>query len=442
MGDDGKTRLTPKLRFPEFREPWQQVPLKSLATPISDRVGDADCVPYTVTSGVGLISQDEKFGRTIAGNSLKNYIRLKRNDFAYNKSATKVFPEGYIARYLDDANAAVPNSIFTCFRPDVGKINPAFLDFLFAGNLHGRWLRKFLTIGARAHGSLNVSDDDLMALPVPMPTGRHSPAEQQKIADCLTSLDELIAAQGRKVEALNAHKKGLMQQLFPREGETLPRLRFPEFREGPEWEAKTIGDIFDTATGGTPDRANKAYWDGGIPWVTTSLVNFNVITKTEEAISVEGLENSAAKMFPKNTVLMALYGQGKTRGQVAMLGIDATTNQACAAILPSEEVDPRFTFLNLCGRYEEIRRLSNSGGQENLSQGLLRDLPFQYPKDPEEQQRIADCLSTLDARLTAESQKLDALKLHKRGLMQQLFPSPEDLRHEPARISDLNVLTK
>ena len=115
--DDSRT-LTPELRFPEFREPWKAVPLSDLAESISERVGTEPCVPYTVTSGVGLISQDEKLGRTIAGKSLKNYIRLKKHDFAYNKSATKAFPEGYIARYLDDANAAVPNSIFTCFRAD------------------------------------------------------------------------------------------------------------------------------------------------------------------------------------------------------------------------------------------------------------------------------------------------------------------------------------
>ncbi len=243
MKKEAKRTLTPKLRFPEFRDRWEATPLKLFANLIADRVGTTPCIPYTVTSGVGLVSQEEKFGRTIAGNSLKNYIRLQRNDFAYNKSATKAFSEGYITRYIDDAKAAVPNSIFTCFRVDGHRIDPAYLDYLFASNLHGRWLRKFLTIGARAHGSLNVSDDDLMELPVPMPTGKSSLAEQQKIADCLSSLDELIAAEGRKLEALKAHKKGLMQQLFPRPGEPRPRLRFPEFRDAPEWTPHKFGEF-------------------------------------------------------------------------------------------------------------------------------------------------------------------------------------------------------
>jgi type I restriction enzyme S subunit len=233
-------------------------------------------------------------------------------------------------------------------------------------------------------------------------------AEQRKIAASLTSLDELLAAEGRKLEALRAHKKGLMQQLFPREGESRPRLRFPEFHDAGEWETKKIGDVFATATGGTPERKVKAYWNGGIPWVTTSLVDFNVIRSTEETISAEGL-----------------YGQGKTRGKVAMLGIEAATNQACAAILPSDDVDQAFAFMNLAGRYDEIRAFSNAGGQENLSQGLIQELPFCYPEESAEQQRIAACLSSLDRVIAAASRKLDGLRAHKKGLMQQLFPSPE-----------------
>jgi len=148
-----------------------QKPLGDLTDPITERVGDSDCIPFTVTTGEGLISQDEKYGRTIAGNSVKNYYRLQRNDFAFNKSATKVFPQGYIARFRGDERAAVPNSIFTCFRIAVENVDAAFLDYLFQGNLHGRWLKDYITVGARAHGALNISDDDLFALPVPLPAG-------------------------------------------------------------------------------------------------------------------------------------------------------------------------------------------------------------------------------------------------------------------------------
>ncbi len=251
--------------------------------------------------------------------------------------------------------------------------------------------------------------------------------EQQKIADCLSSVDERMAAQARKVDALKTHKKGLMQQLFPREGETQPRFRFSEFQNTGDWLSDSLGNIFETASGGTPSRTEKSYWNGDIPWITTSLVDFSVITSAEEFLTKEGLKNSSAKLFPKNTVLMAMYGQGKTRGQVALLGIKAATNQACAAILPRKDIDPYFIFLNLAGRYEEIRELSNSGGQENLSQGLIKEIRFAFPPANDEQRKVTACLSSLDALITLEAQKLEALKAHKKALMQQLFPSPKEI---------------
>lgn len=205
---------------------------------------------------------------------------------------------------------------------------------------------------------------------------------------------------------------------------TVPRLRFPEFSEAGDWEESTIGKVFETTSGGTPSRSNLNYWNGSIPWVTTSLVNFSVITEADEFISQDGLENSSAKLLPVGTVLVAMYGQGKTRGQVAMLDIEATTNQACAAILPKNTINSYFVFLNLSGRYEEFRKLSNSGGQENLSQTLIRDFPFAYPLNIQEQQKIADCLSSLDELIAATAQRLAALQTHKKGLMQAMFPAP------------------
>lgn len=420
--------LMPKLRFPEFRDKseWEERALGTLTVPITERVGASDCVPFTVTSGEGLVSQKEKYGRTIAGKSLKNYYRLKRDDFAFNKSATKTFPQGYIARFQGNERAAVPNSIFTCFRIVDEHVDAAYLDYLFQTNLHGRWLNDYISVGARAHGALNISDDDLYALPIPLPAGDETKTEQHKIADCLGSLDSFIAAEERKLAKLRDYKRGLMQQLFPQPGETQPRLRFPEFRDMEEWRIAPLGELFCTMTGGTPDRSVNEYWGRDIPWVTTSLLDFNIIGETDESISHIGLKKSSAKRFPKNTILVALYGQGKTRGKVAMLGIEAATNQACVAIIPTDGINPNFTFLSLSGRYDEMRSLSNSGGQENLSQGLVRKLPFSYPADVNEQKKIADYLTSLDSLITAQAEKIGTLKRHKRGLMQQLFPTPEE----------------
>ncbi|WP_295388729.1 restriction endonuclease subunit S [uncultured Thiodictyon sp.] len=413
----------PKRRFPEFREAgeWETKELRKVAAIIKKKAGSDKFRLMSITAGVGLVSQLEKFGREIAGAQYKNYLVIERHDFAYNKSATKEYPEGFIAMYAGNEPGAVPNSIFTCFRVDASAVFPQYLDYLFISNLHGRWLKMFITVGARAHGSLNIDDNDLLALPVPFPQGDHSLREQQKIADCLASLDELITLEAQQLDTLKTHKKGLMQQLFPAEGETLPKLRFPEFRDAGEWEEKSLGDIARITSGGTPSRAKPDFWGGSIPWITTSLIGFNIIDHAEEFITAEGLVNSSAKLFPAQTLLMAMYGQGKTRGKVALLGMEATTNQACAAIMLNEEVDTNFAFQNLASRYDEIRKLSNEGGQENLSAGLIKEIPLTHPSIPE-QQKIADCLASLDDLITAQAQQLAALKTHKKGLMQQLFP--------------------
>ena len=204
----------PRLRFKEFvnDEEWKEKPLGSLSNLISEKAGTKKYKLLSVTAGIGFVSQLEKFGREIAGDSYKNYYVIRKGDFAYNKSSVKIHPEGQIALLENDDFGAVPNSIFTCFRVDKNILLPAFLKYPFENNIHGKWLRKFIAVGARANGALNVDNKDLLALPIKFP----SIAEQQKIASCLSSLDDLIKSQTEKVEQLKLHKKGLMQGLFPK----------------------------------------------------------------------------------------------------------------------------------------------------------------------------------------------------------------------------------
>ncbi|TVR04625.1 MAG: restriction endonuclease subunit S [Spirochaetaceae bacterium] len=421
MKQETKRDVTPRLRFPEFREEWAEVRLSQLANSISDRVGTTPCIPYTVTSGMGLVSQQEKLGRTIAGNSLRNYIRLQKDDFAYNKSATKAYPEGYIARYLDEANAAVPNSIFTCFRVDREKADPAYLDFLFSGNLHGRWLRKFLAIGARAHGSLNVSDDDLMALPVPLP----SPPEQRKIADCLGSLDSLIATEGRKLAALRDHKRGLMQQLFPQLGQTQPRLRFPEFRGKGEWSEHALIDIATFRRGSFPQPYGLPEWydeQDGMPFIQVFDVgnDLRVKERTKSKISKLGAEKSV--FIPNGTLIVTLQG---SIGRVAITHYDAFIDRTLLIFETFLRPIEKSFFAYLIQNLFDLEKEKAPGGIiKTITKEALSDFKVKIPKISE-QQKIAVCLSSLDSLITAQAEKIESLKQHKRGLMQQLFPAPE-----------------
>jgi type I restriction enzyme S subunit len=198
-----------------------------------------------------------------------------------------------------------------------------------------------------------------------------------------------------------------------------PKLRFPGF-EG-EWLKNSLSKICEISSGGTPSRLEPDYWHGTIPWVTTTLIDFNNITYTDEFITEKGLKNSSAKLFPTGTILMAMYGQGKTRGKVAILGINATTNQACGAIIPNSSiVNNFFLFYNLSKRYDEIRDLSNQGGQENLSAGIIKNLEINFPSLPE-QTKIASFLSTVDEKIQHLKKQLSLQEQYKKGVMQKIF---------------------
>lgn len=419
MTADKLNPVVPGLRFPEFRSAgdWRFKPLSEIAEPVSDRVGTTMCLPMSVTTGVGLLSQQEKFGRTIAGESYRNYIRLRTNDFAYNKSATKEFPQGYIARYSGTKDAAVPNSIFTCFRPNTTAVIPEYLDHLFHRNYHGRWLRKYITVGARAHGALSVSDDHLMSMPVPLPPDAVSRREQQEIANCLDSLDDLIAAESRKLEALERHKQGLMQQLFPLPGETVPRLRFAEFRNAAEWEESKAGSLF-------VNRVTKG--EEGLPIYSVTMHDGMVRRDSFDRNYYDIVEAAGNKKACKNDIAYNMMRMWQ--GALGVAPEDCLVSPAYVVLAPRNHVVSRF--------FEHYFKLPASLLLlTSYSRGLTKDrlrlyyddfarIPLRSPREPE-QQRIADFLSSLDTHIAGQARKLDILKQHKQGLLQQLFPSPE-----------------
>ncbi|ACB74375.1 restriction endonuclease subunit S [Opitutus terrae] len=421
---DPKPALTPKLRFPEFRDgpAWETQTLGSLVTISTERVGDNKCVPMSITSGVGLVSQMEKFGRVIAGDSYKNYLLLKKNDFAYNKSATKEYPEGFIARYSGEALAAVPNSIFTCFRINGDSPIPEYLNYLFLGNLHGQWLRKFIEVGARAHGSLSIDEDDLLALPVPLPAGRSSRAEQQKIAGCLGTLDELIGAESQNLDALKAHKKGLMRQLFPREGETLPRLRFAEFHSAPKWEMVPLGAIAEIKLGKMLD-CQKHTTGLLLPYLNNIAIRWNAVdTSNLPEMYFDDHELDRFGLKAGDVVVC----EGGEPGRAAVWDgrlPDLKFQKAVHRVRFNVPFEPHLLvqYLEAIAGTPQFEKLFTGGGIKHLTRETFAKLEVPLISESE-QHRIATCLSSLDDLIAAQSDRLVALQTHKQGLLQQLFP--------------------
>lgn len=197
------------------------------------------------------------------------------------------------------------------------------------------------------------------------------------------------------------------------------------------WSRSTLGKIARVTSGGTPDRSKSEYWDGDVPWVTTGEIQFNTITATSEQITDIGLQNSSAKLFPPGTLLMAMYGQGKTRGQVAKLGIEASTNQACAAIQLQGNQDADFYFQYLSSQYEALRELGNTGTQKNLNGGIIKGVVVPVPPYAE-QRRIAQILSTWDQAIATLEQLVAASMKQKLLLSQQMLMGKVRLKKFPA----------
>jgi len=415
----GKRGLVPKLRFPEFREAgdWEKKVLREVAAILKKKAGNNKYRLMSITTGVGLVSQLEKFGREIAGAQYKNYLVIEKNDFAYNKSATKEYPEGFIGMYSGNESGAVPNSIFTCFRVDANSVSPKYLDYLFIGNLHGKWLKKFLTVGARAHGSLNIDDNDLLALPVPFPQGDHSLIEQQKIADCLASLDELLTLEAQKLHTLKTHKKGLMQQLFPAEGGTLPKLRFPEFRDAGEWEKKRLGEALTFQAGFPFDSASFTEDCSGLRLIR------NRDLKSDDKIIFYSKSFDEKFVVNNGDVLVGMDGDFTpcvwNKGK-------ALLNQRVGRMLPNSNSSQRFLFYFLTVHLRAIEEATARTTVKHLSHSDVERIHEPLPALAE-QKKIGDCLASLDDLITAQTQKLAALKTHKKGLMQQLFPALDEV---------------
>lgn len=188
-----------------------------------------------------------------------------------------------------------------------------------------------------------------------------------------------------------------------------------------DWIEKPIGEMAEVTAGGTPSRQVTAFWDGDIPWITTAEIDGGQVTEASQYITAAGLQNSAAKWLPAGTLLIALYGQGKTRGKCAVLRIAATTNQACAGIKLKEGVDGDFVRHNLTHRYDYIRSLSNGGSQENLSGEIVKKIRVGMPSTQEEQRAIADALTDADALIDSLEQLLTKKRQIKQGAMQELL---------------------
>jgi type I restriction enzyme, S subunit len=357
----------------------------------------------------GIISRAEVLGREVL---TKTQFEAKAGDFLISR---RQIVHGACGIVPDDLDGAVVSNEYSTLRT-----RPTLLMEFLAHYSQTPYFQR--TCFHSSHGvtveKMIFKIDEWLAREVDIPTL----PEQRKIAAILLAVDDVIDKTETVIESLQTLKKAMMQELLTR---GLPgrhsRFMQTEIGEIPEgWKIGPLGTFCELGSGGTPSRARADFWNGKIPWVKTGEVNYTVITDTEEKITEAGLAESSARLFPKGTVVMALYGQGVTRGRVGVLGIEAATNQACLGFFPRPNLLPDYLYQWLTWNYDRLRNMGHEGTQKNLNAGLVRSLIIPVP--PENEQRaIAGTAAGFDIRIATEVSSLTAAHSAKAALLSALL---------------------
>ena len=420
-------KLVPRLRFPAFREAdnWKFAPLNQLATRGKQKNRDEKIVRVLTNSAeFGVLDQRDFFDKEIATQGkLESYFVVELGDYVYNPRISATAPVGPISK--NNIGTGVMSPLYTVFR--FKDLENNFYQHYFKTTGWYAYMRHASSTGAR-HDRMAIGSADFMAMPLPV----SSPGEQQKIAECLSSLDELIAAQARKVDALKTHKKGLMQQLFPGECNAQPHLRFSDFQDATEWKASPFSELFEIKhgyafesgffsnegdyvlltpgnfyeEGGYRDRGDsQRYYTGEIPSDYVLDYGDLLVAMTEQAAGLLGspILIPASDRFLHNQRLGLLTKK------------------------PGGECTNEFFFhvFNTPAVRTAIHASASGTKVRHTSPRRIEEIVFAIPTTLSEQQRIADCLTSLDTLITAAAQELETVKIHRKGLMQQLFPSAE-----------------
>ena len=335
---------------------------------------------------------------------ISRYKLVRNNWFAYNPMRLNI---GSIARWQGESDVLVSPDyvVFRCLdRSMPTTLLPEYFDS-FRGS---RQWDAFVSEAGDGGVRVRIYYRDIAQLQLALPDVE----EQQKIADCLGSLDDLITAEGRKLEALRQHKLGLMQQLFPQPGETVPRLRFPEFADGPEWNGVLLEELeaegrIELGRGKVISHADMRASPGPYPVYSSSVID-------------EGLMGTYGDyLFDEELISWSVDGGGnffyRPKHKFSVTNVSGFMRLLCGDIVCQF----------LAYQLQRLHASQTFDYQQKAHPSVIRTLYAVGLPEPDEQRRISDCLASLDAHMVGRTRRLDALKQHKQGLQQQLFPSLE-----------------
>ncbi len=414
----------PKLRFPEFQDAleWEEKRLGDISD-VRDGTHDS---PKFYSKGKPLITSKNLGEDGLLDRDNVSLICEEDYDKFSKRSGVK------IGDILFGMIGTIGNPVllqsegFAIKNVALIKQKQELLNIYLLQLLNSRYIAEKFNVLNTGNSQKFIALGQIRNLEIPLP----ELLEQQKIANCLSSLEEVITAQSQKLEGLKTHKKGLMQQLFPAEGESVPKLRFLEFGDAGDWEEKKLGIISEIVRGGSPRPIEDFITSDvkGLHWLKIGDVNpeSKYITQTRERVIKAALTKTRV-VSPGDLIL----SNSMSFGRPYILKIESCIHDGWIAVTNiSIEVITDYLYYLISSDSCQNYFVDNAAGAvvQNLNADIIKKLPVLIPSLLE-QQKIADCLSSLEELIAAQTQKLETLKTFKKGLMQQLFPAPDDLEN-------------
>jgi len=423
MSKKNKQPLVPRLRFPEFRESgvWEIKILNTLAERKTERNKKDNLSRVLTNSAVyGVVDQRDYFKKDIANQrNLDNYFIIDMGEYVYNPRISATAPVGPISK--NKVGKGVMSPIYTVFKFD--NQNNDFYEHYFKTTFWYKYLRNISNMGAR-YDRITISNHDFMNMPLLYP----SEPERQRITDCLSSLDDLITTENEKLEVLKVHKKGLMQKLFTQKF----RFKNKSGNNFPNWDKKRLGDLGDFF-GGLTGKTKEDFGIGKSEYITYMNVFKNILSndKILEKVNIKEMEKQNKVIY--GDLLFTQSSETCEEVGMSSVWISQNTpylNSFCMGFRLANIENYSVVFMGFLMRSSQIRNQIIMLGQGvirvNLASSRLKTIMIPIPQ-LNEQQKIADCLFSIDELVTLQYQKVEALKIHKKGLMQGLFPSADEV---------------
>lgn len=397
MTQPTQRELKPRLRFPEFQDAgeWSKSFGNGVFEQINNKQHDSTLPVLAITQEHGAIPRNMiDYQVSVTEKSIESYKVVEVGDFIIS---LRSFQGGI--EYSSYKGICSP--AYVILRKKTVASENYFKQF-FKTERFIQTLNKNIE-GLRDGKMVSFKQFSELLIPIP------SVDEQQKIADCLSSIDDLITAQTQKLNTLKTHKKGLMQHLFPAEGETLPKLRFPEFQNAGEWDIKPLKCVCNMQAG--------------------KFVSASAIYEQNEEGFYPCYGGNGLRGYTKTYTHSGRYPligrQGALCGNVKLGAGQFHATEHAVVATPKHNMDVNWLFYEL--DLLNLNRFATGQAQPGLSVDVLEKIPVAVPITEREQQKIADCLSSIDELIIAQTQKLVTLKTHKKALMQQLFPAMEEV---------------